>query len=151
MSDIVKDIKSGPPRMGCSSAEEHGFETIYWWRARAEEAAAEIEKLRAENDELKKQNDMPPKFFLSSEQSDAFDKSLMSAGNVMYIPEDEWMPIDSAPKDGTRFDVLIKGIDRVIDCHRDGVGTIFVEHNWPVVVAVLKNVTHWRPLPNAPK
>ncbi len=71
-----------------------------------------------------------------------------------------WQPIETAPKDGSRFDVWAKGwlpafdrfeYRRFADCYwRDAdsmgswrAGIVGVDRDW--------HPTHWMPLPNPPK
>lgn len=74
----------------------------------------------------------------------------------------EWLPIESAPKDGTRFDVWING-RRVADAYYAWLGRGFktepryltlvcdyVDEGGAQLSEDLSGATHWMPLPAPP-
>lgn len=64
------------------------------------------------------------------------------------VPQNPWLPIDSAPRDRTLFDVMRDGI-RWTDCHFEPRYNCIVRvHGYPSVTTVFKpQPTHWMPRP----
>lgn len=80
------------------------------------------------------------------------------APEAAQILHDEWvrltggpkpMPITTAPRDGTLFDMTKDGI-RYTDCHFDDMGYVVKEHDYPSVEKRFLNVdgATWTPRPD---
>jgi len=102
-------------------------------------------------------DDMPKEIWVSKRQLDkdtfllSFEDYLTS-GAVRYtratldrvIEGDGWLPIESAPRDGTRILVWAGGNQFVAYYHRS-------RSDWFIVANVPVSATHWRPLPTPPE
>ncbi len=80
---------------------------------------------------------------------------------VDALASQEWQPIETAPKDGTKIDVLLWGWGRLSDIaweELEGFGPPYPEETWcdgfgnPCWTPMEgpKSITHWRPI-NAPE
>lgn len=67
---------------------------------------------------------------------------------ILQLLEDDWRPIDSAPRDMTLIDCMRDEI-RFTDCHWSPHHRCFVrKHGYPAVTEVfIPQPTHWRPRP----
>lgn len=63
----------------------------------------------------------------------------------------EWQPIETAPKDGTKFDGWHKHMGRITDCEYKEGRRIVKKHGHPEVISMVAYATHWMPLPAAPQ
>lgn len=63
-------------------------------------------------------------------------------------PKPTWQPIDTAPRDGTLFDVRFGGI-RYTDCFFDADGLLVRRHNYPSIRTVFMRAetAEWMPRP----
>jgi hypothetical protein len=71
--------------------------------------------------------------------------------SVTYVPEPQWLPIETAPRDGTRIDIFTVHGDRIPDCYYDKEDDLWRWKNDYHMPRAEEEVTHWMPLPEAPK
>lgn len=122
MSDIAEEINK------CVLTRPD-YSNGAWWKIKARQAADEIEKLRAENDELKRLLKTQKGI---SETMLKHWRQLVSEHHELKAAN-EWQPIDSAPKDEEILTYALHyGIIVEENCDRD-------------------SVSHWQPLPSPPK
>ena len=92
---------------------------------------------------------------IADETGAAWDDKLDQADRILSLirAEDGWMPIESAPKDGTRI-ILAWGGASVVGFYLDNSKTNHPWQGWkvPSMEPMPRGlVTHWRPLPSPPK
>ncbi len=66
---------------------------------------------------------------------------------------DKWLPINTAPRDGTRVDIWSVESGRITDAFwHSNYRAWAIKQGYPVVTTVLlsQTVTHWRPIPLGP-
>jgi len=130
------------------------------------EAKETIEKLRSENDELRDlgletHKKLTSKIDVASNLADGLAE--MKKENDELKKANEWRDIDSAPKDGTEIMVYPVTSKNPTDCiafwkekysvYQDGGAWLNLgdEYNSPGWLEGQADLTHWMPLPSAPK
>lgn len=111
-------------------------------------------EVQAEQFNIEKKNwhsQVEDKLRLESELRNAINIGKSLQQKIEALDMDRWMPISSAPKDGT--EILVCNADRVgigswCENYRSG----FPYNNWSFNMAYSKpwNPTHWQPLPPLP-
>ena len=85
---------------------------------------------------------------------------IQDAANEAAKCFDQWQPIETAPKDGTKIDILLNGKSRIPDVYwGEYGGYALVIHTWldglsnPVIVRgdFINEMTHWMPIAQPPK
>lgn len=107
---------------------------------------------------------LEPSGMLTEDQDDAVCRHVVAAqpGTVLRLLDEierlradaEWRPISTAPRDGTEIDVLIDACERYTNVAYEN-GEWWIETYdkafGDVRIAIRRQLTHWRPLPQPPE